>query len=53
MKYHVVIGALLASVALAVPSSESNQLFGRQHRPVRPPGNCCGNTECDPACVRQ
>ncbi|TKW52487.1 hypothetical protein CTA1_1835 [Colletotrichum tanaceti] len=56
MKSYVVLMALFASLAMATPSVQSNpeqgNLVSRQRRPpVRPPGNCCGNSgQCQPSC---
>ncbi|OHW93863.1 hypothetical protein CSPAE12_07588 [Colletotrichum incanum] len=55
MKLYVVLTTLFASLAWATPSvqsnSQGNELLSRQRGPVRPPGNCCSRTACDPSCV--
>ncbi|CCF34290.1 hypothetical protein CH063_06318 [Colletotrichum higginsianum] len=55
MKSYVVLVTLFASLALATPSVQSNaqdgELLARQLRPpVRPPGSCCGHTQCADSC---
>ncbi|WQF89197.1 hypothetical protein CDEST_14211 [Colletotrichum destructivum] len=54
MKSYAVLLTFFASLALATPAVQSNaqegELLARQHRPVRPPGSCCGHTQCADSC---